>query len=50
MEFELEYVRARAMEERKAARAATSAKARSAHIKLAEAFERQAEKLERTPA
>lgn len=50
MEFELEYVRSRAIEEREAARAATCSKAREAHVKLAKAFERQAEKLECSPA
>ena len=50
MEFELEYVRSRAIEEREAARKATSSSARKAHLELAEAFERHADKIQHTPA
>lgn len=44
MDFEIQYVRSRAMEEREAARAATSAKARKAHMRLAKIFEAHAAK------
>jgi hypothetical protein len=50
MDHELEYVRGRAIEEREAARAATCLKAREAHVKLAEAFERRVDELECNPA
>jgi hypothetical protein len=50
MEFELEYVRSRAIEEREAARKATSSSARKAHVELAQAFERHADKIQHTPA
>lgn len=50
MDLELEYLRSRAIEERKAASAATCSKARQAHVKLAKAFEQQAEKIECSPA
>jgi hypothetical protein len=49
MDFELEYVRCRAIEEREAARAATCSKAREAHIRLAKIFEAHADRLECEP-
>jgi len=50
MDFEFEYVRSRAMEEREAARAARSAKEREDHMRLAAVFEAHARKLKSTPA
>ena len=45
MDFELEYVRGRAIEEREAAQAATCLEARQAHLRLANVFEAHARKL-----
>ena len=45
MDFELAYLRRRALEERRTAAAATSAIARDKHLILANAFEDRARKL-----
>lgn len=45
MDFELEYARSRALEERQAAREAACPQARERHKRLAEIFEEQARKL-----
>lgn len=50
MDFELEYVRSRAFEEREAAQATTCPRAREAHLRLAKMFEDHARKLQPAPA
>ena len=50
MDFELEYVRGRALEEREAAKEASCPTAREAHLRLAEHFETHARKLQAAPA
>ena len=50
MDFEPEFVRGRAIEEREAAQATSCPNAREAHIRLAKVFEDHARKLQSAPA
>jgi len=50
MDFELEYVRSRAFQEREAADATTCPKTRQEHMRLATVFEAHARKLQSEPA
>lgn len=50
MDFELEYFRGRAIEEREAARVASCPIAREGHLRLAKMFEAHARELQAAPA